>query len=176
MRACCLFTKTSNNQRDFHLHWDTSTCPDWGLPEQEWGTQTHLPEREEVYTQTHITVRLRPLAWLLKSYLTPSDSPDTHGGLDESRDSNSRENGSNQLTDGALVSTNTHGLSQKKRHSHCTTEARQVMLHKVKQVTFTCYKLQTGVNKVAILKIFPLTTTKPAPVIKLQTTPSSIPV
>lgn len=60
--------------------------------------------------------------------MTPSDSPDPHSGLDQSRDSNRSENGSYQLTDGVLVLTNTHGLSQKKRHSYSATETCQVML------------------------------------------------
>lgn len=63
-------------------------------------------------------------------------SPDSQSGLDQSCDSNSGENGSDQLTDCVLVSPDAHGLSQKKRHSNGAAETRQVML-RTSQVTAT---------------------------------------
>ncbi len=122
--CCCLVTelKSSGKQTDrqtdrqSHPHWDTSSGPDWGWLVQELGKQMHWPETEEVYTQTerhtHTSVSpdSRSHTWIPQSHLTSSVSPDSHGGLDQSCESNGGENGSDQLTDGVLVLTNTHGL------------------------------------------------------------------
>lgn len=61
--------------------------------------------------------------------VSPSSvSPDSHSGLDQGGDSHSGENGSDQLTDGVLVSTHTHGFGQEEWYCYSAAETRQVVL------------------------------------------------